>query len=74
MRHKLSFRVEEREFEDEISLKRWIIDHQFSRRNLPIEERLRLAFEDTDLEGLQAEAKKRKACGQGGVLLSAPVH
>lgn len=59
--YKLSFRVEEREFEDEISVKRWIIEHQFSRRNLPIEDRLRLAFEDIDLEALQEEAKKRKA-------------
>lgn len=62
--YKLSFRVEERNFADEISVKRWIIDHQFSRRNLPIEERLRLAFADTDLEDLQEEAKQRMLTGK----------
>ena len=59
-KHKLTFTTEEREFEDEIAVKRWMINNQFSRRNLPIEERLRLAFADTDLEELQAEAKERQ--------------
>jgi len=60
-RHKFTFKTEERKFEDEIAVKRWMIKNQFGRRNLPIEERLRLAFSDTDLEELQAEAKARSA-------------
>jgi hypothetical protein len=50
-----------------------MINNQFSRRNLPIEERLRLAFADTDLEELQAEANERKWSGEK-IDLSEPVH
>jgi hypothetical protein len=50
-----------------------MINNQFSRRNLPIEERLRLAFADTDLEELQAEAKERERAGKK-IDPSAPVH
>lgn len=63
-RYSLPFKIEEREFEDEIAVKRWMIKNQFARRNLPIEERLRLAFEDTNLEELQAEAKERELAGK----------
>jgi len=55
-------------------MRKLMIERQRARRNLPIEERLRLSFADTDLEVLQEEAKERKVCGQGGVLLSKPVY
>jgi ParB-like chromosome segregation protein Spo0J len=68
MRYNLPFETEDREFEDEIAVKRWMIKNQFSRRNLPLDIRLDLAFQDVEFEVEQS--RKRQACGQGGVLLS----
>ena len=45
MRHKLSFRVEEREFESRNDVEIWIIENQFNRRNLPPFTRATLVFE-----------------------------
>ena len=67
-KYNLPFKVEEREFEDELSTKRWIIACQFVRRNMPLDVRLDLAFQDEEFE--MEQARKRQACGQGGVLLS----
>nr|VFK44126.1 MAG: MT-A70 [Candidatus Kentron sp. SD]VFK44477.1 MAG: MT-A70 [Candidatus Kentron sp. SD] len=67
-KYNLPFKVEEREFEDELSTKRWIIACQFARRNMPLDVRLDLAFQDEEFE--MEQARKRQACGQGGVLLS----
>jgi len=43
-RHKLSFRVEEREFESLNDVEIWIIENQFNRRNLPSFTRATLTF------------------------------
>jgi len=43
-RHKLSFRVEEREFESLNDVEIWIIENQFNRRNLPSFTRAILTF------------------------------
>ena len=44
-KHKLSFRVEEREFETQNDAEIWIIQNQFNRRNLPLFTRGVLVFE-----------------------------
>ena len=44
MHHKLSFRVEEREFESLNDVEIWIIENQFNRRNLPSFTRATLTF------------------------------
>lgn len=44
-RHKLSFRVEEKELESQNDAEIWIIENQFNRRNLPSFTRATLTFE-----------------------------
>jgi len=44
MRHKLSFRVEEKELESQNDAEIWIIENQFNRRNLPTFTRATLTF------------------------------
>ncbi len=56
--HGLSFKVEERQFEDEIAVKRWMIKNQSSRRNLSVDIKLDLAFKDFALE--QKQSKQRQ--------------
>lgn len=57
-REKEPFKIEEWEFENELSAKRWIIKNQFSRRNLTLDVRLDLAFQYEILEKEEAEMRK----------------
>ena len=66
-RHKLTFKTEEREFEDEKAVMIWMIDNQMGRRNITIAAKIRLAMKKHGF--LSDRAKDRQACGQGGVLL-----
>ena len=66
-KHGISFRIEEKEFETRDDVKIWIIQTQFSRRNLSAYQRSILALVLEPL--ISAKAKGRQACGQGGVLL-----
>jgi len=43
-RHKLSFKTEEREFEDEKAVMIWMIDNQMGRRNITIAAKIQLAM------------------------------
>ena len=72
MRYKLSFKTEEREFEDEESVMIWMIDNQKGRRNITTAAKIRLAMKKIDI--FKRRARKRQACGQGGVLLSADLR
>jgi hypothetical protein len=62
MRNKLSFRVEERELEDEKSVMIWIIDNQMARRNIESAARISLALVKEGL--LRDEAEDRKKDSQ----------
>jgi N6-adenosine-specific RNA methylase IME4/ParB-like chromosome segregation protein Spo0J len=68
-RHKLTFKTEEREFEGEKSVMIWMIDNQMGRRNITIAAKIQLAMKKHAF--LSDRARKRQACGQGGVLLRA---
>lgn len=58
MRLKISFHVEEREFESQNDAEIWIIENQFSRRNLPSFTRATLTFE------LEKRYKTRRGANQ----------
>lgn len=67
-RHEVSFKQEELSFEDEEAVKVWMIDNQMGRRNITDAAKIQYSLlrEEIDRE----RARKRQACGQGGVLLS----
>ena len=63
MKHKLSFRVEEREFEDEDAVMIWMIDNQASnRRNLTTAAKIRLSMKKMDI--FKNQARKRMLSGK----------
>jgi len=67
---KVSFRVREigtDELPDEDAVILWMIDTQGGRRNLTDAAKIRLALKKKSV--LDRQARKRQACGQGGVLL-----
>jgi ParB-like chromosome segregation protein Spo0J len=60
-RHKLSFKTEEREFEDEKAVMIWMIDNQMGRRNITTAAKIRLAMKKHGF--LSDRAKERMRCG-----------
>jgi hypothetical protein len=65
--HGKPFETVEMEFASRDDAMVWIIDNQFSRRNLTPFARGELALKRKHI--IAAKAKKNQACGQGGVLL-----
>ena len=67
-KHSVLFKHEELSFEDEEAVKLWMIDNQMGRRNITDAAKIQYSLlrEEIDRDG----ARKRQACGQGGVLLS----
>jgi len=68
-KHSVDFKAEALEFEDEEAVKLWMIDNQMGRRNITDAAKISYALLRSDIE--KDRARKRQACGQGGVLLSA---
>ena len=68
-KHSISFETDPMEFEDEDSVKVWIISNQMGRRNITDAGKIKYALLSEDIE--KERARKRQACGQGGVLLPA---
>ena len=66
--HGKPFETVEMEFASRDDAMVWIIDNQFSRRNLTPFARGELALKRKHI--IAAKAKENQACGQGGVLLS----
>lgn len=58
MRNKLSFRVEEREFEDEDSVMVWIIDNQMGRRNIESAAKIRLSLMKEEIRAKQSNSRQ----------------
>ena len=58
-KHGISFNViEKSELETELDVKLWMINNQFSRRNLPTETRLALAYRFKEFEAEKAKERK----------------
>jgi N6-adenosine-specific RNA methylase IME4/ParB-like chromosome segregation protein Spo0J len=58
-KHGISFKVVEKtELETELDVKLWMINNQFSRRNLPTETRLALAYRLKELEAQKAKERQ----------------
>ena len=58
-KHGISFNIiEKRELETELDVKLWMINNQFSRRNLPTETRLALAYRFKELEAQKAKERQ----------------
>ncbi len=66
--HGIEFKTIEKKFPDKDAAKVWIIENQFSRRNLPLYVRGELMLKLKPL--IAAKAKEKQRGGQGGVLLS----
>lgn len=62
LRYKLSFKTEEREFEDEESVMIWMIDNQKARRNLTTAARIRMSMKKVGL--FRERANKRMLAGK----------
>ena len=62
MRHKLSFRVEEREFDDEDAVMIWMIDNQMGRRNITDAAKIKYGLLRSDIE--KDRARKRMLAGK----------
>lgn len=59
IKHNISFKViEKTELESELDVKLWMINNQFSRRNLPTETRLALAYRFKELEAEKAKERQ----------------
>src|SRR5690606_18222464 len=57
-KHGLSFKTEERKFDDENSVMIWMIDNQMGRRNINNAEKIRLAMKKIDILSQAAEDRK----------------
>ena len=58
-KHNISFNtVENKDLETELDVKLWMINNQFSRRNLPTETRLALAYKFKEFEAEKARARQ----------------
>jgi len=57
-KHGLSFKTEERQFEDEDAVMIWMIDNQMGRRNINNAEKIRLAMKKIDILSQAAEDRK----------------
>jgi hypothetical protein len=58
-KHGISFNIiEKRELETELDVKLWMINNQFSRRNLPTETRLALAYRFKEFEAQKAKERQ----------------
>jgi len=68
-KHGIEFQTIEKSFSDKDAAKVWIIENQFSRRNLPLYVRGELMLKLKPL--IAAKAKENQRGGQGGVLLPA---
>ena len=66
-KHSIPFETDPMEFEDEDSVKVWMINNQMGRRNITDAGKIKYALLSEDIE--KERARKRQACGQGGVLL-----
>jgi N6-adenosine-specific RNA methylase IME4 len=59
IKHNISFNIiEKTELETELDVKLWMINNQFSRRNLPTETRLALAYRFKELEAQKAKERQ----------------
>jgi len=58
-KHGISFNIVEKpELETELDVKLWMINNQFSRRNLPTETRVALAYRFKELEAQKAKERQ----------------
>jgi ParB-like chromosome segregation protein Spo0J len=65
IKHNISFEIiEKTELETELDVKLWMINNQFSRRNLAIETRLALAYRFKELEAEKAKERQLSALKQ----------
>lgn len=65
IKHNISFEIiEKKELETELDVKLWMINNQFSRRNLAIETRLALAYRFKELEAEKAKERQLSALKQ----------
>ena len=67
-KHKISFKVKQRDFKNLEDVKLWMWKHQESRRNLTLFQRAEIALKMKSV--LVVQAKERQRGGQGGILLS----
>lgn len=75
-KYNLGFKTEEVSFPNERSARKWIIEHQVSRRNLSIEVRLSLSLELLEIDKQEAQERQEKSQIQNrstaGSTLTAP--